>query len=91
MADILDEVRVAFAAGAREVTLVGQTVNAYRDRASGADFSDLLEIVAALDGLERLTFVTSHPKDFTEKLARTLGDGSAGEPAPASPGAIRLG
>ena len=53
--------------------LVGQTVNAYRDAASGADFADLLETVAALDGLERLTFVTSHPKDFDEKLARTLG------------------
>jgi tRNA-2-methylthio-N6-dimethylallyladenosine synthase len=73
MGDILAEVRVALAAGAREVTLVGQTVNAYRDGASGADFSDLLESVAALTGLERLTFVTSHPKDFTEKLARTLG------------------
>jgi tRNA-2-methylthio-N6-dimethylallyladenosine synthase len=73
MADILDEVRAAIAGGARELTLVGQTVNAYRDPASGADFADLLESVAALPGLERLTFVTSHPKDFTEKLARTLG------------------
>ena len=72
IAEILAEVRTAIASGAREVTLVGQTVNAYRDAASGADFSDLLEAVAALDGLERLSFVTSHPKDFTEKLARTL-------------------
>ena len=71
--DIVAEARAALAAGARELTLVGQTVNAYRDGASGADFSDLLETVAALPGLERLTFVTSHPKDFTEKLARTLG------------------
>ena len=70
--EIVAEVRVAIAGGAREVTLVGQTVNAYRDAASGADFADLLKVVAALDGLERLTFVTSHPKDFTEKLARTL-------------------
>jgi tRNA-2-methylthio-N6-dimethylallyladenosine synthase len=72
-ADILAEVRAAIDAGAREITLVGQTVNAYRDPATGADFSDLLERVAELPGLERLTFVTSHPKDFTEKLARTLG------------------
>jgi tRNA-2-methylthio-N6-dimethylallyladenosine synthase len=71
--EILDEARAAIASGARELTLVGQTVNAYRDPAGGADFSDLLESVAALAGLERLTFVTSHPKDFTEKLARTLG------------------
>jgi tRNA-2-methylthio-N6-dimethylallyladenosine synthase len=73
MNEILVEAREAIGSGARELTLVGQTVNAYRDPASGADFSDLLEAVAALDGLERLTFVTSHPKDFTEKLARTLG------------------
>jgi tRNA-2-methylthio-N6-dimethylallyladenosine synthase len=73
VADIVNDVDAAIAAGARELTLVGQTVNAYRDSASGADFSDLLDVVAARPGLERLTFVTSHPKDFNEKLARTLG------------------
>jgi len=71
--DILSEVRAALANGAREIMLVGQTVNSYRDAASGADFADLLEIVAAQPLLERLTFVTSHPKDFGEKLARTMG------------------
>jgi tRNA-2-methylthio-N6-dimethylallyladenosine synthase len=71
--EIVAEARGAIAAGARELTLVGQTVNAYKDPTSGADFSDLLETVAALPNLERLTFVTSHPKDFTEKLAKTLG------------------
>lgn len=73
MADVLAEVRAAIGAGAREITLVGQTVNAYKEPSSGADFADLLEEVATLDGLERLTFVTSHPKDYTEKLARTMG------------------
>ncbi len=73
MGEIVGEVQAALARGAREITLVGQTVNAYKDPAGGADFSDLLETVAALPGLERLTFVTSHPKDFTEELARTLG------------------
>jgi tRNA-2-methylthio-N6-dimethylallyladenosine synthase len=73
MREILAEAHGAIATGARELTLVGQTVNAYKDPASGADFSDLLEAVSGLAGLERLTFVTSHPKDFTEKLARTLG------------------
>src|SRR5271165_1804908 len=71
--EILAEVRSFLETGAREITLVGQTVNAYKDPASGADFADLLERVAALPGLERLTFVTSHPKDFNQKLARTLG------------------
>jgi tRNA-2-methylthio-N6-dimethylallyladenosine synthase len=73
MSDIVAEVRAKVADGAREITLVGQTVNAYREPSNGADFSDLLEVVAGIAGVERLTFVTSHPKDFTEKLARTLG------------------
>jgi tRNA-2-methylthio-N6-dimethylallyladenosine synthase len=73
LADIVFEVERAIARGAREVTLVGQTVNAYREPATNADFADLLEIVAALPGLDRLTFLTSHPKDATDKLARTLG------------------
>ncbi len=73
LAEILREVRAALANGAREIMLVGQTVNSYRDAASGLDFAELLETVAAQPGLERLTFVTSHPKDFGEKLARTMG------------------
>jgi len=73
LGEILEEVRRRLDEGAREVTLVGQTVNAYRDPTGSADFSDLLETVAAFPGLERLTFVTSHPKDFTPKLAQTLG------------------
>jgi tRNA-2-methylthio-N6-dimethylallyladenosine synthase len=71
--DILAECRRALARGARELTLVGQTVNAYREPATGADFADLLEMVASLEGVDRLTFLTSHPKDYTEKLARTMG------------------
>jgi tRNA-2-methylthio-N6-dimethylallyladenosine synthase len=70
LADILDEVRRKVAAGAREIMLVGQTVNAYREPATGADFADLLEIIAAIDGVERIAFVSSHPKDLNEKLAR---------------------
>lgn len=73
MSDIVTEVRAKVSAGAREITLVGQTVNAYREPSNGADFADLLETVAALAGVERLTFITSHPRDFNEKLARTLG------------------
>jgi tRNA-2-methylthio-N6-dimethylallyladenosine synthase len=73
MPEIVADVRARVAAGAREITLVGQTVNAYRDPATEADFADLLEAVAEIEGVERLTFITSHPKDFNEKLARTLG------------------
>ena len=73
LADILAEVERAVARGAREITLVGQTVNAYKEPATNADFADLLRVVAALPGLDRLTFLTSHPKDSTDKLACTLG------------------
>jgi tRNA-2-methylthio-N6-dimethylallyladenosine synthase len=70
LAEIVAEVRTKVAAGAREVMLVGQTVNAYREPASGADFADLLEIIAAVEGVERIAFISSHPKDLNEKLAR---------------------
>jgi tRNA-2-methylthio-N6-dimethylallyladenosine synthase len=72
LAEILAEVRTKVAAGARDVTLVGQTVNAYKEPATGADFADLCGHVAAIPGVERLSFVTSHPKDLNEKLARAL-------------------
>lgn len=72
MTDILAEVERRLEEGAREITLVGQTVNAYRDPATGADFADLLGVVAELPALERVTFLTSHPKDFTARLVRTL-------------------
>jgi len=73
MADILAQCAGAIRGGAREITLVGQTVNAYREPSNGADFADLLEAVAALAGIDRLTFLTSHPKDYTPKLAATMG------------------
>jgi tRNA-2-methylthio-N6-dimethylallyladenosine synthase len=71
-ADILREVQERIDSGAREVMLVGQTVNAYKDPADGSDFGDLCKRVAALPGLERLTFISPHPKDFTEKIIRDL-------------------
>jgi tRNA-2-methylthio-N6-dimethylallyladenosine synthase len=72
LAEILAEVRLKTASGAREIMLVGQTVNAYKEPATGEDFADLCTHVAAVPGVERLSFVTSHPKDLNEKLARTL-------------------
>ena len=69
---IVHEVREKIAGGAREVMLVGQTVNAWKDPATGADFGDLCKEVAALPGVERLTFISPHPKDFTEKMIADL-------------------
>ncbi len=71
-AAIVDEVRGRVALGAREIMLVGQTVNAWRDPADGSDFGDLCRAISRLAGLERLTFISPHPKDFTEKILDDL-------------------
>jgi tRNA-2-methylthio-N6-dimethylallyladenosine synthase len=69
--DVLAEVAGLAAQGVREVTLLGQNVNAFRGTMEGgevADFALLLEYVAAIPGVERIRFVTSHPKEFTQRL-----------------------
>ena len=74
MREIVAEVQTHVASGAREVMLVGQTVNAWRDPATSEDFGDLCKAVAALPGLERLTFISPHPKDITEKIIAELAE-----------------
>ena len=69
---IVGEVAQRVAAGAREVLLVGQTVNAYKDAVEGTDFGDLCKLVAQTSELERLAFISPHPKDFTEKIVADL-------------------
>ncbi|WP_028536864.1 tRNA (N6-isopentenyl adenosine(37)-C2)-methylthiotransferase MiaB [Paludibacterium yongneupense] len=69
--DVLAEVAGLTQQGVREITLLGQNVNAYRgEMADGeiADFALLLEYVHAIPGVERLRFTTSHPREFTERL-----------------------
>jgi tRNA-2-methylthio-N6-dimethylallyladenosine synthase len=69
--DVLTEVSGLAAQGVKEITLLGQNVNAYRgEMADGeiADFALLIEYVAEIDGIERIRFVTSHPKEFTQRL-----------------------
>lgn len=58
---IVDEIAALCASGAREVTLVGQNVNSYRD--GSTDFAALLERVHAIDDLYRIRYITSHPRD----------------------------
>ncbi len=72
-ADIVAEVRRLVARGAREITLLGQTINAYRCPQSGADLADLLAAVGEVEGLWRLQFITSHPAFFTPRLIEALG------------------
>ena len=71
LADVLAEVRHLAEGGVREVTLLGQNVNAYvGETADGtrADFALLLVQVARLDGIERIRYTTSHPLEFTQRL-----------------------
>ncbi|HIX08814.1 MAG TPA: tRNA (N6-isopentenyl adenosine(37)-C2)-methylthiotransferase MiaB [Firmicutes bacterium] len=67
---ILDEVRSLVAAGYREITLLGQNVNSYRD--GETDFPALLDAVASVEGKFRVRFMTSHPKDFSARLVAVM-------------------
>ncbi len=72
--DVLTEVAGLADQGVREVTLLGQNVNAYRGTmADGeiADFALLIEYIAEFDSIERIRYVTSHPKEFTQRLIDT--------------------
>jgi tRNA-2-methylthio-N6-dimethylallyladenosine synthase len=73
--DVLTEIAGLAAHGIREVTLLGQNVNAYRGKlgnkaADGeiADFAMLVEYVAEIPGIERIRYTTSHPKEMTQRL-----------------------
>lgn len=74
-AAILTEVADFLAAGGKEVTLLGQNVNSYgRSLPEPLTFTALLHRVAALPGLDRLRFATSHPRDLSDDLMAALGD-----------------
>ena len=70
--DVLTEVADLADQGVKEVTLLGQNVNAYRGALAGtgepADFAMLLEYIAEIPGIERIRYTTSHPKEFTQRL-----------------------
>lgn len=73
--DILNEVKTLIEGGAREITLLGQNVDAYgKDLKNGYGFASLLADTAALPGLERLRFATSHPKDFDADILDVMRD-----------------
>ena len=75
--DVLAEVAGLAAQGVREVTLLGQNVNAYRGAMGGtaeiADFALLLEYVAEIPGIARVRYTTSHPNEFTPRLIEAYG------------------
>jgi tRNA-2-methylthio-N6-dimethylallyladenosine synthase len=66
--DILDEVRFLVDQGVRDITLLGQNVNSYGKKEGYGTFAQLLQRVAGVDGLQRIRFTTSHPKDLSPEL-----------------------
>ncbi len=74
IANIVDEVHRLVERGVREVTLLGQNVNSYRDPASGAGLPELLAAVDAVPGLWRLRFLTSHPRNAVPRLFEAMRD-----------------
>lgn len=70
---VLAEVREAVAEGYKEVMLLGQNVNTYgRDLGESVTFAGLLRAVNKVEGLSRIRYMTSHPRDFTEEMIRAV-------------------
>jgi tRNA-2-methylthio-N6-dimethylallyladenosine synthase len=74
MERVLAEVADAAAKGYREVQLLGQNVNSYRDPATGAGFAELLGRVSLIGGIAWVRFLTSHPRDLSPEIARIMAD-----------------
>lgn len=74
-ADIVDEIEFLARHGVREVTLLGQNVNSYgRGLPEDVDFPTLLGMINEIDGIDRIRFTTSHPKDLSADLAAAFAD-----------------
>lgn len=77
LADVLKEIRQLAAQGVREVTLLGQNVNAYRGEMEDGDVADLallIRYVAAIEGIARIRYTTSHPVEFSDSLIETYAE-----------------
>ena len=71
-ANIVAEARQLAGKGFKQITLLGQNVNSYNYEEY--DFADLIEMVAGVEGIERVRFTSPHPKDFPEKLLRVIAE-----------------
>lgn len=73
--NIIEEIKNLVKDGCTEISLLGQNVNSYgKDLDRDIDFSDLMRMVNDIDGIERIRFMTSHPKDFGDKLIRAMAE-----------------
>ena len=80
-ADILTEARALVEQGVVEITLLGQNVNAYGvDLGQRGAFADLIRSVGSIDGLERLRFMSPHPRDFTEDVIEAMAETKSAMP-----------
>jgi tRNA-2-methylthio-N6-dimethylallyladenosine synthase len=76
-ADLIAEIAQLAQQGVKEITLLGQNVNAWRGEIVGAtraDFAELLRYVAEIEGIERIRYTTSHPVEFTQRLIDAHGE-----------------
>jgi tRNA-2-methylthio-N6-dimethylallyladenosine synthase len=78
--DVIAEIAELAGKGVREITLLGQNVNAYLGaidaadpQAGRADFTALLELVSEIEGIERIRYTTSHPREFSQRLIEAYG------------------
>jgi tRNA-2-methylthio-N6-dimethylallyladenosine synthase len=91
--EVLEEIRSLVERGYTEVTLLGQTVNAYRDPEEGFGFGELLRRASATPGLRRLRFLTSHPRFVDDSMIQALASGGNVAPylhLPAQSGSDRV-
>ena len=68
--DIIPEVQYLVINGVKEITFLGQNVNAYYDRKEKLDFASLLELTSSINGLERIRYTSSHPREVTSSLIK---------------------
>ena len=71
-ASVLEEARRIAGAGFTEIQLLGQNVNSYLDPSGGLSFSELLAAVGEVEGIRRVRFTTSHPRDFTKDIVDAI-------------------
>lgn len=72
LADIIKEIEKVVSEGFKEVTLLGQNVNSYGKDSKEADFADLLAAVDQVPGIERVRYMTSHPRDLSDKAIEVI-------------------
>jgi tRNA-2-methylthio-N6-dimethylallyladenosine synthase len=75
--DVINEVQILARQGVREVNLLGQNVNAYQGRMDDGETADLallINIVAQIDGIDRIRYTTSHPVEFSDSLIQAYAE-----------------